>query len=386
MSQPETPRPESPRQLPPVSPNLSTANNKANIQLPMPSRSSSYTATFHSIPYSTPGPIRRRRTDSFFSFETGPTFTETRQHYDLCSLDQTNNYQVHLYAKMDRGFFRADQDWTCYRRNYFQISSVFEIQGTNYELRGSEVPCLLRKPDTQELLQVEYFSIGISARIANNDKKIEIVQHTPKRDKGPQVIPEPRLVRAGGNLHLATVGANHNIVTFERLQFKTATANNGKRRAAQQYYEIVIDLYANFSNQPPLCVANCSSAPLVVRGRSPGHYSDSHTRFRQNPELNMASADLPHRHPHSIPMAPDPSNSTHSTLDNNEQSSPNNSTHYNSMPNSPMSDFGPYPGYQGYPYPSLSTGYSSMMSNQSMPQYSSQQNPSHFQHVSKHLL
>ncbi|KAI8333261.1 hypothetical protein EDC96DRAFT_428341, partial [Choanephora cucurbitarum] len=299
MSQPETPRPESPSSLPPVPPNASLPNSKMIGQPSMPSRSSSYTTTFHSIPYSNPGPIRRRRTDSFFSFETGPTFTETRQHYDLCSLDQTNNFQAHLYAKMDRGFFRADQDWTCYRRNYFQVSSVFEIQGTNYELRGPEVPCLLRKPDTQEWLQVEYFSIGISARIASNDKKIEIVQHTPKRDKGPQIIPEPRLVRAGGNLHLASVGANHNIVTFERLQFKTATANNGKRRAAQQYYEIVIDLYANFSNQPPLCVASCSSAPLVVRGRSPGHYADSHTRFRHNHQ-DIDSQ----RPPQSIPMAP----------------------------------------------------------------------------------
>ena len=90
MSQPETPRPESPSSLPPVPSNASLPNNKMIGQPSMPSRSSSYTTTFHSIPYSNPGPIRRRRTDSFFSFETGPTFTETRQHYDLCSLDQTN--------------------------------------------------------------------------------------------------------------------------------------------------------------------------------------------------------------------------------------------------------------------------------------------------------
>jgi hypothetical protein len=94
------------------------------------------------------------------------------------------------------------------------------------------------------------------------------------------MTPEPRIVSAGGNLHLASVGSNHNIVTFERMQFKTATANNGKRRAAQQYYEIVLDLYANTSQGKQIKVASCVSSPLVVRGRSPGHYADSHTRYR----------------------------------------------------------------------------------------------------------
>ncbi|KAG1526780.1 hypothetical protein G6F52_002129 [Rhizopus delemar] len=180
---------------------------------------------------------------------------------------------------MDRGFFRADQDWTCYRRNYFQVSATFDVHGTNYMLQGPEVPCLLRT-ENQEIHQVDFFSIGVSARVSGSDKKIELVQHTPKRDKGPQMIPEPRVVSAGGNLHLASVGSNHNIVTFERMQFKTATANNGKRRAAQQYYEIVIELCANTSTGKQFKVAHCLSAPLVVRGRSPGHYADSHTRYR----------------------------------------------------------------------------------------------------------
>lgn len=180
---------------------------------------------------------------------------------------------------MDRGFFRADQDWTCYRRNYFQVSATFDVHGINYLLQGPEVPCLIRT-ENQEIHQVDFFSIGVSARVTGSDKKIELVQHTPKRDKGPQMIPEPRVVSAGGNLHLASVGSNHNIVTFERMQFKTATANNGKRRAAQQYYEIVVDLCANTSTGKQFKVASCTSAALVVRGRSPGHYADSHTRYR----------------------------------------------------------------------------------------------------------
>ncbi|KAI9356039.1 hypothetical protein BD770DRAFT_390309 [Pilaira anomala] len=365
ISQPETPRPESNHNSP-TSNNekLAISPNLIRRRPPIPSRPANFTTTtFHSNPYPSAGPIRRRRTESIFSFEMGPTFSNTKQLHELCNMDQSNSYQVQLHAKMDRGFFRADQDWTCYRRNYFQVSSTFDVHGMNYLIQGPEVPCLLRKTDTQEFLQVDFFSIGVCARVTNHDKKIELVQHTPKRDKGPQMIPDPRPVRAGGNLHLASVGSNHNIVTFERLQFKTATANNGKRRAAQQYYEIVVDLYANFARGEPIRVATCTSAALVVRGRSPGHYADSHTRFKH--------------------IDTDSSISNEHNTDQN--SSP--SHRFTSLPNSPISDFGPYSPYNGYPYSSLSS-YPPMMpppsssNNQSssgIPPYASHPPPSHGQ-------
>ncbi|PHZ12798.1 p53-like transcription factor [Rhizopus microsporus ATCC 52813] len=311
ISEPETPRPQEHH-----SPTIASAEKMAvppdlirRGHQTLPSRPEGFSTT--TFPSNPAGPVRRRRTESFFSFEMGPSFSSTKQLHELCNLEQTNDYKVQLHAKMDRGFFKAELDWTCYRRNYFQVSATFDMHGTNYILQGPEAPCLLRKADTGEILPVDYFSIGIHARVANHDKKIELVQHTPKRDKGPQMIPQPRPVRAGGNLHMAAVGTNHNIVTFERLQFKTATANNGKRRAAQQYYEIVVDLYANLSRGEAICVATCHSAPLVVRGRSPGHYADSHTRFKGSED---AFASPPHRFA-------------------------------SSMPNSPTRDFGPYHAY-----------------------------------------
>lgn len=260
---------------------------------------------------------------------------------------------------MDRGFFRAEQDWTCYRRNYFQVSSTFDVHGMNHLIQGPEVPCLLRKSDTQELLPVDYFSIGVHASVANHDKKIELVQHTPKRDKGPQIIPEPRPVRAGGNLHLASVGSNHNIVTFERLQFKTATANNGKRRAAQQYYEIVVNLYANTSRGDSIRVATCTSANLVVRGRSPGHYADSHTRFKHVDGDSAISNDpsVP-QNGHPVTANSISGSSSGTGVDQQHQVSPNH--RYTSLPNSPISDFGPYSPYNAYTYSSM-PGYPPMM-------------------------
>ncbi|KAF9584219.1 hypothetical protein BGW38_007194 [Lunasporangiospora selenospora] len=125
----------------------------------------------------------------------------------------------------------------------------------------SEVPCLMDR--SGEIVQVRSFAICIGAQIQNGEKVIELVQHTPKRDKGPQMTPRPTHVRAGGDLNQNTSATNPNVVTFER------------RRAAQQYYQVHVDLFAELDSGEQVLVAKSYSAPLVVRGRSPGHYADT---------------------------------------------------------------------------------------------------------------
>lgn len=197
-----------------------------------------------------------------------------------------NRYTLRINPKVDRGFFLADNDWTCYRRNYFQVSSAFSA--TDAHGLEAELPCLMEMDNN--LCTVTGFAIGISARVANGEKKIELVQHTPKRDKGPQLIPQPKPVRSGGDPHRYNgIGTNQLVATFERLQFKTATANNGKRRAAQQYYILILELYAQIENGQQYKVAMTESAPLVVRGRSPGHYADGNLEaLRVFPGMDMA--------------------------------------------------------------------------------------------------
>ncbi|KAL1925324.1 uncharacterized protein VTP21DRAFT_207 [Calcarisporiella thermophila] len=216
-------------------------------------------ASMHGSPLNQIGfpPIRKRRTDPIgFPPEAGPFFCPTRQHHNLYSMDRMNGYKLRIQSKVDKGFFLSENDWTCYRRNYFQVSSAFSVLGTNYPLNEPETPCLI-EIENGRFCTVTQFLLGISARVSNSEKRIELVQHTPKRDKGAQPT----------------------IVTFERIQFKTATANNGKRRAAQQYYILLIDLYAFCDNGQQYKVATTQSAPLVVRGRSPGHYSDGQGRY-----------------------------------------------------------------------------------------------------------
>ncbi|KAG9294340.1 hypothetical protein G9A89_001845 [Geosiphon pyriformis] len=323
-------------------------------------RQSFSTGSFPATPI---GAIRKRRADSLgFNNDTGPFFSATKQHYNLTSMDRTNSFKLRIHSKVDRGFFLADQDWTCYRRNYFQISSAFSITAP-HPVNEMETPCLLEVDG--QIYNVTQFLLGITARVSNSDKKIELVQHTPKRDKGPQMVPMPKTIRAGGNLNLSSVGTNANIVTFERIQFKTATANNGKRRAAQQYYVILVDLYAHVESGELHRVATSTSAPLVVRGRSPGHYADSHDRYN--------------------PMAPNSAFANERNMAYSNPHAPNGSPgvmqgEFNNSPFSPYTQYPPgYPGYASSPTPIRGDMTSLMMSN-SAPNSPTQ--PFHSQHSS----
>lgn len=237
-----------------------------------------------------------------------PPFEPTECFHQL-SDDGARPVQPEIHAKIDKGFFRADQDWTCYRRNYFSVACSYGLGAARHDPDHERV-CLIRQGSPERILG---FYISIAAKVDGEDAKpIELVQHTPKRDKGPMTQPEKKELKPNpsGNLgiYTATTGfgtsqsmtgeyeasyiggaqESQNVATFERIQFKKATANNGKRRAAQQYFHIVVELYAKVyknkgSDTEYIKIAHRVSAQMVVRGRSPGHYQDE----RRTSSTNM---------------------------------------------------------------------------------------------------
>ncbi|KAJ2761578.1 hypothetical protein H4S06_001130 [Coemansia sp. BCRC 34490] len=252
-------------------------------------------------------------------------FNRTEQTRDLYSTDRLNKLSVRLFPQVDRGFFLSDSDWTCYRRNYFQVSCTFSIIGANGPVSGPDYPCTVSvadgdgnsnghgngNGDASSTRSVDRFLVGISAQVASSDKGVRLVQHTPKRDKGPQTTPQPQPIRATDSVSHSALGISTNSICFERLQFKTATANNGKRRAAQQYYVLVVDLLAECADGSRMLVARSRSSPVVVRGRSPGHYADGDASGA-TPLMSSISADA-----HTLPMASSLSASSLSHLGGN---------------------------------------------------------------------
>ena len=216
---------------------------------------------------------------------------------------------LEINASIQKGFFQVDRKWTCYRRNYFTVACSMNIK--NLPVDGQ----LYVQRSCQQLELVTKFAVSISAKTASaNNQESEVrglVQHTPKRNKESETIPGRKIIQpqvnstipSAGGLGIHAYGSTQHMMPtagspfdmyglgsstmpstsqiFERIQFQKATANNGKRRAQQQYFHIVVELSADISRSGPerwVVVAKRQSDPMVVRGRSPGHYKDGSRR------------------------------------------------------------------------------------------------------------
>jgi meiosis-specific transcription factor NDT80 len=223
-----------------------------------------------------------------------PPLGNTEIHYTLQAADGSL-IKPEIFGRIDKGFFQADGDWTCYRRNYFSLVCSYSLTPL------TAGPMYLQQSHGARGPQVHSFAMSIAAVVdGRGGKSIDLVQHTPKRDKGPQdkparipLAPRPSTPPHGlynDNLpgscrsslyDTQAFSQNPNQpeteATFERIQFKNATANNGKRRAAQQYYHLLVELFVDIGHHAPSAerwvkIASRMSAQMVVRGRSPGHY------------------------------------------------------------------------------------------------------------------
>ena len=240
------------------------------------------------------------------SVADAPPFQDTDiLHHPIIASGQT--VKPEIQAKIhNKKFLNVDDKWTCYRRNYLAISCSFSLHP------WSTGPFHLKFLD-QGTEQIRNFSISISAIVnAQHEEVRELVQHTPKRDKQSERPPgrvrlqplQPSTLGIGHGSATASNGQHGFTLTsqpaglldysssyastsqpsqppthhtFERIQFQKATANNGKRRAQQQYYNLVVDLYAEVDSPTGsdwIKIARRVSQPMVVRGRSPGHYRD----------------------------------------------------------------------------------------------------------------
>lgn len=89
-----------------------------------------------------------------------------------------------LDAKIEKGFFYSgDRVWTCYRRNYFAVNVSY---GLNPWISNARLYLDQGNGKPQE--QIQSMAVSLAAAVdAQAGKTIELIQHTPKRDKGPQL-------------------------------------------------------------------------------------------------------------------------------------------------------------------------------------------------------
>lgn len=258
----------------------------------------------------------------------GPPFEDTHHVHTLVN-SRGQSLKVDILASIPKGFFKVEDKWTCYRRNYFSVNCGFTFKPHSLDTRVFVQRCSHSQPE-----QVQAYAVSIAAKTAvvnNNESEPRgLVQHTPKRDKATESVPTRHPVIATpsqsltnghhlphGSLYSST---SHGLIppglepfghtngqapqtnyTFERIQFQKATANNGKRRAQQQYFHVVVRLEVNIGRpggpEDWHIVATKQSHPMVVRGRSPGHYKDNRRDSQTSMDPDGGSGHSADGHP-----------------------------------------------------------------------------------------
>ncbi|KAK7747339.1 hypothetical protein SLS53_001592 [Cytospora paraplurivora] len=154
---------------------------------------------------------------------------------------------------------------TCYRRNLWQCSGQVTLPrhiGHIIDEQGQQV-------------QVFDLAASITAIESIEGKPTEIISIPWKSsieegNKSPAAPPNIALDLSTGH------ELDHNLVSlpvsWKRLQFKHATANNGRRKGLQQHYVVQISFLGKIKSGEFIKIAEIQSGPVIVRGRSPRNF------------------------------------------------------------------------------------------------------------------
>lgn len=211
---------------------------------------------------------------------------------------------ISLSAQLHGMFFLAESPWTtsptenappqqgaeltCYRRNLFQITgSVTLPRSLRYIMteQGDRIPILAQEltvsaTESVEGNPVKIISVPWKTPAANINPAAEDGNNastgnggntnnatTIKVEKEPPPIPLDIMAGQDLDTDYATFP-----IAWKRLQFRVATANNGRRKELQQHFLIRLKVVATLSTGAKIPICEVQSGPVIVRGRSPRNF------------------------------------------------------------------------------------------------------------------
>ncbi|KAJ5936427.1 p53-like transcription factor DNA-binding [Penicillium verhagenii] len=202
-------------------------------------------------------------------------------HFTLLdySMRRTSLSSPYTTSPSDNAPPQQGAELTCYRRNLFQITgSVTLPRGMRYIMtdNGDRIPILAQELTVSATESVEGNPVKIisvpwktpSAAAANAGTAIEDHNNgAAKVEKEPQAIPLDIMAGQDLDTDYATFP-----IAWKRLQFRVATANNGRRKELQQHFVVRLKVVATLSTGAKISISEVQSGPVIVRGRSPRNF------------------------------------------------------------------------------------------------------------------
>lgn len=262
--------------------------------------------------------VAPRRADLF---RVGPPFSDTTEHRPIFRADTHERLNPHIEARIDRGFeSAANGKWIGYKRNYFTLVVAFDLGIDMDAFTGTKFYTSRNLTVGSEDVPIEYFALNIDVKCSDPDAQVSLVQHTPKRDKGPQNpppvfpavpgrLPDHETVKESCNkrndtkLELMNKIFNFDrneycsqrrlsqdddqsilstypqskiarVARFERIQF-TKSIRTKATTMQHKYFKLhaeLVGIVGSGLEQQQLVLASVKTPGLLVRGRSPSKY------------------------------------------------------------------------------------------------------------------
>jgi len=208
----------------------------------------------------------------------------TAPSFDFALLDYTyRRTTISMAAQLHGMFFLAESPWasttdmqspptelTCYRRNLFQIAGEVTLPQTLRYIvteQGEQIPIV-----RQELV--------ISAIESTESNPVKIISVPWKNTTNPNAPTiEDKVEREPPSIPLDPTNVQEHNTDFarfpfhwKRLQFRIATANNGRRKELQQNFVLRLKIQATLATGGRVSICEVQSGAIIVRGRSPRNF------------------------------------------------------------------------------------------------------------------
>lgn len=220
--------------------------------------------------------------------------------YNFTLLDDSfRRSSVNINAQLHGMFFLAESQFpvtadaplpppelTCYRRNLFQITGSITLpRNLRYVFTddGSRIP-------------IYELELMVSATESVEGNTVKIISVPWKNNGGETSKPEDKIEREPPSLALDKMSGSDvdgDFITvpiqWKRLQFRIATANNGRRKELQQHFVLHLKIMASLSTGGKISIAEAHSGAIIVRGRSPRN-------FAARKDLPLSSSSTARKH------------------------------------------------------------------------------------------
>ncbi|KAF2453364.1 hypothetical protein BDY21DRAFT_293252 [Lineolata rhizophorae] len=218
---------------------------------------------------------------------------------------------ISISAQLHGMFFLAESPWatagdaggqptelTCYRRNLFQITGnitlprhlSFIATDHNEHIPIAVSELTISATESVEGNLVKIISVPWKTPAGATNAAAQQQQQTEeKTEKEPQSITLDPSSAQDVNDNLVSIP-----IVWKRLQFRIATANNGRRKELQQHFVVRLKVVATVlttGQKMPIC--EVQSGPIIVRGRSPRNFQSRNDFPISGSAASASRAKLP---------------------------------------------------------------------------------------------